>query len=321
MSDGARRVLVTGGAGFIGSHVADAYLARGHQVWVLDDLSSGRRENVPKAATFVRMDVADPGVRDLFREARFDVVNHHAAQIDVRASVADPMKDARINLMGLLNLTEAALEVGTRRFVYVSSGGVVYGEPDKRPTPETAPKSPLSPYGVSKLAGEHYLYYYRCIRGLDYLALRYSNVYGPRQDPHGEAGVVAIFCNRLLDGRALTLFGDGEQTRDYVFVGDVVRANMAATEIAIGGAETRGLDGTAFNVGTGIETSVNELADLLERVSARKVGRDHQGARPGELRNSSLDASRFAQRGWKPVTTLEGGLKQTFDHIARTRSS
>jgi UDP-glucose 4-epimerase len=321
MSDGPRRVLVTGGAGFIASHVADAYLARGNQVWVLDDLSSGRRENVPKGATFVQMDVADPGVRDLFREVRFDVVNHHAAQIDVRSSVADPMNDARINLMGLLNLTEGALEVGTQRFVYVSSGGVVYGEPDKRPTPETAPKAPLSPYGVSKLAGEHYLYYYRCIRGLDYFALRYSNVYGPRQDPHGEAGVVAIFCNRLLDGRALTVFGDGEQTRDYVFVGDVVRANMAATEVTIGGAEARGLDGVAFNVGTGIETSVNKLADLLERVSERRVGRDHQDARPGELRHSSLNASRFAQRGWQPVTTLEDGLKQTFDHIARTRSS
>src|SRR6185503_11439140 len=208
MSDGPRRVLVTGGAGFIGSHVADAYIARGDQVWVLDNLSSGRRENIPKAARFVEMDVADPGVRDLFREVRFEVVNHHAAQIDVRSSVTDPMNDARINVMGLLNLAEAAMEVGARRFVYVSSGGVVYGEPERRPTPESAPKLPMSPYGVTKLTGEHYLYYYRKVRGLEYVALRYSNVFGPRQDPHGEAGVVAIFCNRLLDGRPLTVYGD-----------------------------------------------------------------------------------------------------------------
>jgi UDP-glucose 4-epimerase len=321
MSDGPRRVLVTGGAGFIGSHVADAYLARGDQVWILDDLSSGRRENLPAGARFVHMDVAAPGVRDLFKEARFQVVNHHAAQIDVRSSVADPMNDARVNLMGLLNLAESALSVGTRRFVYVSSGGVVYGEPDHRPTPESAPKLPLSPYGVSKLAGEHYLYFYRLIRGLEYVALRYSNVYGPRQDPHGEAGVVAIFCNRLLDGRALTVFGDGEQTRDYVFVGDVVRANMLASEITLNGTDASGLDGSAFNVGTGVETSVNGLAGLLESVSGARPGRDHQEARPGELRHSALDAARFGKRGWKPVTTIREGLKQTYDHIARTRRS
>jgi UDP-glucose 4-epimerase len=260
-------------------------------------------------------------VPDLFKEARFDVVNNHAAQIDVRSSVADPMNDARVNLMGLLNLAEGAISVGTRRFVYVSSGGVVYGEPEHRPTPESAPKLPLSPYGVSKLAGEHYLYFYKLIRGLEYVALRYSNVYGPRQDPHGEAGVVAIFCNRLLDGKRLTVFGDGEQTRDYVFVGDVVRANMLASEIAVQKADGRGLDGTAFNVGTGVETSVNQLAGLLESVSGAEPGRDYQEARPGELRHSSLDAARFAQQGWKPVTTIRDGLKQTFDHIARTRRS
>jgi UDP-glucose 4-epimerase len=321
MSDRPRRVLVTGGAGFIGSHVADAYLARGDQVWVLDNLSSGRRENVPGAARFIEQDVVHPSVRDLFREVRFDVVNHHAAQIDVRSSVNDPMNDARVNVMGLLNLAEGALEVGTKRFLYVSSGGVVYGEPERRPTPETAPKLPLSPYGVSKLAGEHYLYFYKQIRGLEYVALRYSNVFGPRQDPHGEAGVVAIFCNRLLDGRTLTVFGDGEQTRDYVFVGDVVRANLAATEITLNGSDAGGLDDAAFNVGTGLETSVNGLAELLEKVAGTRPGRAHAEARPGELRRSSLDASRFAARGWKPITSLQDGLKQTYDHIARTRRS
>jgi UDP-glucose 4-epimerase len=313
------RVLVTGGAGFIGSHVADAYLARGAEVWIVDDLSSGRRANVPGAAKFVQMDVADPGVRDLFREVRFDVVNHHAAQIDVRVSVNDPSRDARINLLGLLNLTEAALEVGTRRFVYVSSGGVVYGEPEHRPTPEGAPKQPLSPYGVSKLAGEFYLNYYNLIRGLEYVALRYSNVYGPRQDPHGEAGVVAIFSERLLDGRALTIFGDGEQTRDYVFVGDVVRANMAATELSADKLSGDGIDRAAFNVGTGIETSVNRLADLLESVAGTRPGREYREARPGELRNSSLDRGRFGRIGWAPATPLSEGLQKTYEHIARTR--
>ena len=194
-----RNVLVTGGAGFIGSHVADAYLAAGDAVWVVDNLSSGRRVNVPDGAEFVELDIRDEAIRNLFREVRFDIVNHHAAQIDVRVSVADPAKDASINLLGLLNLTEAAIEVGTRRVIYVSSGGVVYGEPEQIPTPESAPKLPLSPYGVTKLSGEYYLNYYRRIRGLEYVALRYSNVFGPRQDPHGEAGVVAIFCNRLLE--------------------------------------------------------------------------------------------------------------------------
>jgi UDP-glucose 4-epimerase len=317
------KVLVTGGAGFIGSHVADAYLARGAQVWILDDLSSGRRANLPDAARFVQMDVADPRVRDLFREVRFDVVNHHAAQIDVRVSVSDPSRDARINLLGLLNLTEAAHEVGTRRFIYVSSGGVVYGEPDVRPTAETAPKLPLSPYGVSKLAGEFYLHYYNRIRGLEYVALRYSNVYGPRQDPHGEAGVVAIFSERLLEGRPLTIFGDGEQTRDYVFVADVVRANLAATDLPLDGASLAGagsgIDRTALNVGTAVETSVNRLADLLERVAGVRPGRDYRPPRPGELRNSALDRTRFARLGWKPATSLEEGLRRTYEHIARRR--
>jgi UDP-glucose 4-epimerase len=313
------KVLVTGGAGFIGSHVADAYLARGAEVWILDDLSSGRRANLPGAAKFVQTDVADPAVRELFRQVRFDVVNHHAAQIDVRVSVNDPSKDARINLLGLLNLAEAALEVGTKRFVYVSSGGVVYGEPEHRPTPERAPKLPLSPYGVSKLAGEFYLNYYQRIRGLEYVALRYSNVYGPRQDPHGEAGVVAIFSERLLDGRSLTIFGDGEQTRDYVYVGDVVRANMAATDLSFDGILEDGIDRSAFNVGTGVETSVNRLADLLEQIAGASGGREYRDARPGELRYSSLDRGRFARLGWEPATHLSEGLQKTYEHIARTR--
>jgi UDP-glucose 4-epimerase len=317
MNDHAKKVLVTGGAGFIGSHVADAYLARGDRVWVVDDLSSGRRRNVPSEATFVRMDIRDGEIRELFREVPFDLVNHHAAQIDVRRSVADPAHDAEVNLLGLLNLLEGAREVGTRRFVFVSSGGVVYGEPREFPTPETAPKLPLSPYGVTKLTGELYLNYYREVHGMDYVALRYGNVFGPRQDPHGEAGVVAIFCQRLLSGVPLTIFGDGEQTRDYVFVKDVVAANMFVSDL--GGAAEPGIDEVAFNVGRGEGISVNQLADILEVVAGVRPGREHQEARPGELRHSSLDTRRLEARGWACRWTLEEGLRETFQHIAEER--
>jgi len=313
-----RRVLVSGGAGFIGSHIADAYLERGDEVWVIDDLSSGRKENVPAGAQFLEVDIRDEEVRNLFREVRFDLVNHHAAQIDVRTSVLDPAKDASINLMGLLNLTESAIEVGTQRFIFVSSGGVVYGEPEQIPTPESAPKLPRSPYGVTKLTGEHYLYYYRMVRGLEYVAVRYSNVFGPRQDPHGEAGVVAIFCNRLLSGEPLTIFGDGEQTRDYVFVRDVVSANMLASDLRLEAGE--GLDARAFNVGTGVATSVNRLADVLEAIAGSTPGRHRQPERPGELRHSTLDNSLLRSRGWAPAFTLEDGLRETYEHIAEARA-
>ncbi|MDH3272740.1 MAG: NAD-dependent epimerase/dehydratase family protein [Gemmatimonadota bacterium] len=318
MKQSNRKVLVTGGAGFIGSHVADAYLGAGHSVWIVDDLSSGRRTNVPDGAELVEMDVRDPDLRDLFREVRFDLVNHHAAQIDVRVSVADPAKDASINLMGLLNITEAAVEVGTQRVVFVSSGGVVYGEPEEIPTPEHAPKLPLSPYGVTKLGGEYYLNYYRQVRGLEYVALRYSNVFGPRQDPHGEAGVVAIFCTRLLSGEPLTIFGDGEQTRDYVYVKDVVAANMLASETDP--VDLEGLDAQAFNVGTGVGTSVLRLADVLEGISGVSLPRRHEAARPGELRHSTLDASRIRAQGWAPDFSLEDGLRETYDFIAAQRA-
>jgi UDP-glucose 4-epimerase len=264
------------------------------------------------------MDIRAEEVRNLFREVRYDVVNHHAAQIDVRVSVLDPGKDASINVQGLLNLTEAAIEVGTGRFVYVSSGGVVYGEPEEIPTPETAPKLPMSPYGVTKLTGEHYLHYYSQVRGLEYVALRYSNVFGPRQDPHGEAGVVAIFCNRLLKNEVLTVFGDGEQTRDYVFVRDVVAANMLASNVSM--PKATGLDTRAFNVGTGVGTSVNQLASALEKVSGRASGRDHKPERPGELRHSTLNAGLIRSRGWAPAFTLEQGLKETYDHIAAEKA-
>jgi UDP-glucose 4-epimerase len=314
-----RRILVTGGAGFIGSHVAEAYLSRGDEVWIVDDLSSGRKENVPSGATFVEMSVGDPGLHVLMEEVGFHLVNHHAAQIDVRRSVEDPGLDAGINILGLLNLLEGARATGVERVVYVSSGGVVYGEPELRPTPETAPKGPLSPYGVSKLAGEYYLGYYRVVHGIETVALRYSNVYGPRQDPHGEAGVVAIFFQRLLRGEELTIFGDGEQTRDYVYVGDVVRANLLASELRF--PADAGMDDRAFNVGTGVETSVNRLADITEAVSEIRTGRVFRATRKGELAWSVLDVSRLKAVGWSPRTSLADGLRETFRWISASEAT
>lgn len=307
-------VLVTGGAGFIGGHVAEAYLARGDRVWIVDDLSSGRLSNVPEGAEFVQLDIRDTSLGQLFAEARFDLVTHHAAQIDVRTSVADPRHDAGINIDGFLNIVEQSVRHGVKRLVFVSSGGVVYGEPDVRPTPETAPKLPLSPYGVTKLAAEYYLYYYHRVHGLDYVALRYSNVYGPRQDPHGEAGVVAIFSRRIMAGEPLTIFGDGEQTRDYVFVGDVAAANVALGDARLGPAA--GLDARAFNIGTGIETTVNELAAALQASAGREVGVRHAPERPGELRRSCLAVDKAASAGWRPATSLRHGLERTYDYIA-----
>ena len=317
MSDPTRNVLVTGGAGFIGSHVVDAYLERGDRVWVVDDLSSGSLANVNEKAEFVEMGIQDPALRGLFRDVGFDLVSLHAAQIDVRTSVADPARDASINVLGMLNVVEGARETGTCRIVYVSSGGVVYGEPEEIPTPERAAKLPLSPYGVAKLSGEYYLHYYEVVHGIEYVALRYANVFGPRQDPHGEAGVVAIFCERLQSAEELTIFSDGEQTRDYVYVKDVVVANLLASEMVLKPGPD--IDAVAFNVGTGAGTSVNRLADVLESIAENRPGRVYREARAGELRHSTLDVSRFAECGWAARHTLEDSLRETFHFIANQK--
>jgi UDP-glucose 4-epimerase len=314
------KVLLTGGAGFIGSHVADAYIARGDSVWVLDDLSAGRRENVPAQATFIHMSLQDDRLNDVFVDAGgFDIVSHHAAQPDVRRSVADPRYDCSVNIDGLLNVLECVRRHGARRVMFVSSGGVVYGEPELRPTPESAAKAPLSPYGVAKLTGEFYLYYYARVHGMDYVALRYANIYGPRQDPHGEAGVVAIFASRLRDAEPLTIFGDGAQTRDYTYVGDVVGANMLLTDLEL--PSTAELDSRAFNVGTGIETSVIDLANAVMQVSGHELPVRHEPERRGELRHSSLDARKLKQLGWSPRTSLHDGLRATYEWIASMESA
>lgn len=314
MNHRKRIALVTGGAGFIGSHVCEAYRDDGFEVIALDDLSSGRRENVPDGVDFVEMDIRSVDLPGLMKDRGVDIVNHHAAQIDVRDSVARPRHDASINVDGWLNVLRSAHEAGARRVVYISSGGVVYGEPDVMPTPEGAPKAPISPYGVSKLAGEHYMWFYRKIHGLEGVALRYSNVYGPRQNPHGEAGVVALFSRRTVDGEVLRVFGDGKQTRDYVYVGDVAAANLHVSKLD--SPEPESLDDVAFNVATGTETSVLALADEIIAASGRSVDVEHAPARPGELERSCLDTGKLRATGWKPEVDLSEGLRRTYDYIA-----
>lgn len=296
-------ILVTGGAGFIGSHVADALVNAGHEVHILDDLSSGKRENIPERAVLHKQDIRSTEVDEIFEQNRFEVLVHHAAQMDVRRSVADPSFDADVNLRGFLNLMEAGRRHGLRKVVFASTGGAIYGEPDYTPQDEKHALRPLSPYGITKLATEKYLFFYEQEYGIPYVALRYGNIYGPRQNPHGEAGVIAIFIDRLLTNRQPVIYGDGEQTRDYVFVADVVAANVAALEY----------DGSGiFNVGTGRETDVNTLFRLLRDEIAPDVPEHHEPGRPGEQRRSVLDFRKIeAELGWKPTIGIEAGLLET----------
>jgi UDP-glucose 4-epimerase len=306
------RILVTGGAGFIGSHIADRMVALGHSVGVLDDLSTGFREFVPPAARFFHVDVADAAAVDrCLAEFRPDVVIHHAAQIDVRKSVEEPRRDAAINILGSLALLESAVRHGVRKVVYASTGGALYGEGRSLPATEDHPVNPEAPYGASKHTVEHYLYIWKLLHQLDYTVLRYPNVYGPRQNPHGEAGVNAIFIGLMLDGKRPKIFGTGEQVRDYLYVDDVVRANELALDQG---------SGEIVNIGTGVGTSVNQifatLKDLLE-FAGEPI---YEAARPGEIQRIYLDATRARQvLGWQPTVDFREGLRRTLEWTRGSR--
>ena len=300
------KIVVTGGAGFIASHIVDAYVHRGHEVSIMDDFSTGQKRNVNPSAKVFDLDIANPKAAQLIRELKPDVLNHHAAQMDVRRSVADPGFDARINIIGFVNLLEGCKDAGVRKVIFSSSGGAVYGDREPIPATEAHETLPLSPYGVSKLAGELYLGYYHMAFGLPYVALRYANVFGPRQSSQGEAGVVAIFIAHLLAGKPPVINGDGKQTRDYVFVGDVVAANIAALDASHVGA---------VNIGTGKETDVVTICNLLRDGVGSAVEAIHGPAKLGEQRRSCLEIS-LAQKvlGWSPAVSLQEGLERTIAH-------
>lgn len=301
------KILVTGGAGFIASHVADAYLANGHDVTIVDDLSSGRMENVNPKANFIKMNIQDDEIKSVFSQGAFDVVNHHAAQMDVRKSVADPKFDARINVLGTLNLLENCVKYHVKKFIFSSTGGAVYGEQNTFPADEEHPTWPICPYGITKLSCEKYLFYYKEILGLEHVIFRYANVYGPRQNPHGEAGVVAIFTEKLLAGEQPVINGDGKQTRDYVFVGDLVRANLKALDYG---------KSDVFNLGTSVETDVNQIFGHLNELTGAGMREMHGAAKAGEQLRSCLNVKKAENvLGWKPEIGLPEGLKQTVDYF------
>ncbi len=299
-------ILVTGGAGFIGSHIVDALIAKGHTITVFDDLSSGKEAQINPLSTFVKGDIRHAeSLENLFKTTPFEAVFHLAAQIDVRKSTADPLADAETNILASLRLIHLAHTHGTKKFIFSSTGGAIYGDTENRPTAETHSEHPLSPYGIAKLSVDKYLAFYRELFGMQTVSLRYANVYGPRQNPHGEAGVVSIFLSKMLDQSQPTINGDGMQTRDYVFVSDVVAANIAALEKDVSGV---------YNIGTGRETTVNTLFQILNGFFNNTFQEIHAEAKLGEQLTSSLDATRATKElDWKPLVSLEDGLKQTFE--------
>lgn len=306
------RIIVTGGAGFIGSWVSEAYISEGHEVLVIDNLSTGSEDNIPPEAGFVECDVRNSDeLEKVFRRFRPEIVNHHAAQINVRDSVENPSLDAEININGSLNVLRLCAEWETERFIFSSTGGALYGEPQKLPAGESTPALPLSPYGISKLSTENYVRYYSKNHGFGHVILRYANVYGERQNPEGEAGVIGIFCENIINGKPCLIFGDGEQTRDYVHVSDVSRANLLAA-----GLEEEG----TFNIGTSIESSVNDIARILGEVTKTGFETVHEKQRPGEVRRISLDCSLAAEKlGWSAQVALREGLFRTWSWFSQER--
>uniref|UniRef100_A0A7C4TE88 NAD-dependent epimerase/dehydratase family protein n=1 Tax=candidate division WOR-3 bacterium TaxID=2052148 RepID=A0A7C4TE88_UNCW3 len=297
------RILVTGGAGFIGSHIVDAYLKMGHQVVVIDDLSTGDIKNLNSGAQFYKQDICVLEIEEIFKKHKFEIVNHHAAQINVRTSLANPLFDARVNILGSLNLLNLSARYKIKRFIFASSGGAIYGEPKKFPITENFPLIPLSPYGVAKIATENYIRVFARLYNFDYVILRYSNVYGPRQIPKGEAGVISIFIKQILHNDKCYINGDGNQIRDYVFVDDVVRANILALDSI---SET-------FNIGTNIGTSVNDLIEILKIVTDRDIQYEHRPPIPGEVFKNILDYSKAKRLlNWKPTVSIRDGIAKTY---------
>lgn len=302
------KILVTGGAGFIGSHVVDLFVEKGFEVVVLDDLSTGRASNLNPAAKFYRMDIRDPKLREVFEAEKPDYISHHAGQMDVRRSVVQPLFDADVNILGSINLIECAKESGVKHFVYISTGGAVYGEPERVPCEETDPINPICQYGASKHTVEHYLFMYHVNYGLKYTVLRYPNVFGPRQDPHGEAGVVAIFTGRMMAGEPVVIYGDGDQTRDFVYVSDCALANYLAVTVD----HQPGI----YNLGWGLPTSVNDIFSTLARVTDYQQSVQFGPAKVGETRHIYLNASKAKRDlGWSATISLEEGLRRTVEYF------
>lgn len=304
------KILVTGGAGFIASHVTDLFIEAGHEVVIVDNLSTGRVSNLNPKAKFYQIDIRSPELKQIFEVERPEVVDHHAAQMDVRRSVADPVYDADINILGTLNLLNLSVEYGVRKVIYISSGGAVYGEPEYLPCDEKHPVQPLCPYGATKYMTELYLYMYKQTYGLDYSVIRYPNVYGPRQDPAGEAGVVAIFTGAMLKGKPVTIYGTGEQVRDYVFVKDCARANQILLEKG---------SGQVYNLGFGIGTTVNQIFDCLKDITGYSLPANYGTARAGETFQIYLSAEKARKEiGWQPTVPLEEGLRKTVAYFQQT---
>lgn len=304
------KILITGGAGFIGSHIADSFIKKDYDVVIVDDLSTGYEENIHKDARFYKVDIQDNvALSAVFEKEKPDFVCHEAAQKDVRLSVAEPAFDAGINILGSINILQNCMRHEVRKVVFASTGGAIYGEQDAFPAPETHPARPISPYGITKLVAEHYLYYYKVVYGLNYVSLRYSNVYGPRQDPRGEAGVVAIFIKKMLNGEEPMINGDGEQTRDFVYVEDVAEANVLSVESEV--------SGDIFNIGTGIETNVNEIAQQIKKVINPNIAIKHGPHKPGEQKRSVIDCKKAKKiLGWEPCVALSDGLRKTCDYFS-----